>query len=192
MTRYGASLPSIEAERVDRRDEQLLHRALLALAHDRDRGEHHRDDLQQDRDEARDDVVRGAAVGVEQDDRLRARAAGRAAAGACATPSRFCCATRPLIAASACALPSSPSRRSGRGSWRSSPRARLSWKSGGITTPTRARPARSRSRASCGFFVTLRDLERLRRAQLIHAARGCRACDPDRRPPSAGCAPSDR
>ena len=66
-----AELAEHEAERIDRRDQQLLERAALALAHDRDRGEHDGHDLQQHRDEAGDDVVRGPAVGVEQDDRLR-------------------------------------------------------------------------------------------------------------------------
>ncbi len=35
------------------------------------------------------------------------------------------------------------------------PWTRLSWKSGGMTTPTRTRPAVISSRASCGSVVTL-------------------------------------
>ena len=59
-----------QPERIDRRDEELLERPLLALAHDGDGREDDRDDLEEDRDEPGDDVVRGAAVGVEEDDRL--------------------------------------------------------------------------------------------------------------------------
>ena len=62
---------------MDRRDEELLERALLALAHDGDGGQDRRDDLQEDRDEAGDDVVGRPPVGVEEDDRLDAEAALR-------------------------------------------------------------------------------------------------------------------
>ena len=47
------------------------------------------------------------------------------------------------------------------------PRARASWKFGGITMPTPARPATISVRASCGFSVISLDCERLRRAQLV-------------------------
>ena len=53
-----------ELERLDRRDDQLLERAALALARDRHRGEHHHGHRQDHADQAGHDVDRGAQVGV--------------------------------------------------------------------------------------------------------------------------------
>ena len=60
-----------EPHRLHRRDEELLQRPALALAHDGDRGEHARDHLEEHRDEPRDQVVGGARVRVEEHHRPR-------------------------------------------------------------------------------------------------------------------------
>ena len=99
----GHELSQHQAERVDGGDQQLLERALLALAHDGPRRQHHADASAAAPPPARDDVVGGPPFGVEEDDRLRARSR-RPATVASASRVEVVLRDQAVDGASACAL----------------------------------------------------------------------------------------
>ena len=65
----GDQLSEHQAGRADRRHQELIERALLALAHDRKRREHDRDVLHHEANEAGHEEVRAAHRRIEEHDR---------------------------------------------------------------------------------------------------------------------------